>query len=104
MKKLFVSLLTAATLIGAPGAFMTTAAVAQTQCGPDVPSGWLEPGGFCDQSGSTGSLTLPLDTPQGAPCEPHPYLELLSALEVMPVGERIHVAAYCDPPVVVLAE
>lgn len=102
MKKLFVSLFTAVTLIGAPGAFMTTAAVAQTQCGPDAPSGWFNPGGFCDQSSGTRSLTLPQEGTPG--CEPFPYWELLASLEDMPIGERIHVAVYCDPPTVIQVE
>jgi hypothetical protein len=100
MKKLIVSLFAASMLASGSGALVATGAMAQTVCGPDAPASWYNPGGFCAQVGGTGSLTN-LGDSDGTPCiEPEVVLVedyLLSAVQELEVGERIHVAqVYCD--------
>jgi hypothetical protein len=59
MKKFVALAFAAASLMTAPVALVATSssAFAQQQClGPDVPEGWLRPGGFCDQLNNKGSV------------------------------------------------
>lgn len=97
-KRLVFSLFAATAMVGAPGAMVSTSAVAQTICGPDVPAGWNRPGGFCDYSSGTGSLTLPLDNGGGVPCiDAEASLVDMEMLQDLAIGERIYVAqVYCD--------
>jgi hypothetical protein len=93
MKKFVALAFAAASLMTAPVAFVATSssALAQQQClGPDVPEGWLRPGGFCDQLNNKGSV-IEQDTDD---CN---YL-LLEALQVssLAYGARVHVAEECN--------
>ncbi len=92
MKKFVALAFAAASLMTAPVAFVATSsgAIAQQQCvGPDVPEGWLRPGGFCDQLNNKGS-TIGQDNDD---CDYH----LLEAMLVSSLadGERLLVAENC---------
>ena len=95
MKKLILCAFVAASTLVAPGALITASgALAQIQCGPDSPAEWQRPGGFCDQSESTKSLTDQVTPGEG--CTPVPTIEV-TALAKAP-GERVHVAVSCEDP------
>jgi hypothetical protein len=92
MKKFVALAFAAASLMTAPVAFVATSssALAQQQClGPDVPEGWLRPGGFCDQLSNKGSV-IEQDTDD---CEYQ--IELLSALQ-RETGATVLVAENCE--------
>ncbi len=93
MKKFVALAFAAASLMTAPVAFVATSssALAQQQClGPDVPEGWLRPGGFYDQLNNKGS-TIEQETDD---CN---YLQMLEAVRFTSFadGTRVHVAEEC---------
>jgi hypothetical protein len=91
MKKFVALAFAAASLMTAPVAFVATSssALAQQQClGPDVPEGWLRPGGFCDQLNNKGSV-IEQDTED---CDYEIGIMLLSSIAE---GERLLVADNC---------
>ena len=95
MKQLIVTAFAACSLMSGFGGLVTsTAAFAQTPCGPNVPPAWTRPGGFCDGSNSTKSLTTPVEGSSGVPCPPEIPVRYL----VVRPGERVHVAQVdpCD--------
>lgn len=98
MKTIIISAFLASSLLAGPGVLLTTtSASAQTACGPNVPSSWLAPGGFCDQSAGTHSLTLP--GTDSANCTSYVYVPIIieSSLAV-PKGARVQVADTCSIP------
>ena len=93
MKKFVALAFAAASLMTAPVAFVATSssALAQQQClGPDVPEGWLRPGGFCDQLNNKGS-TIEQDTDD---CTRIQLLDLVRVTSFAD-GTRVHVAEEC---------
>jgi hypothetical protein len=88
MKRIIALAFAAASIAGGPALIVASAspALAQTQCGPDVPEAWKRPGGFCDQAGSKGSLSEP-----GDGCSYEEEL-LHTTLREMEYGESIEVA------------
>ena len=91
MKKFVALAFAAASLMTAPVAFVATSsgAFAQQQClGPNVPEGWLRPGGFCEQLNNKGSMIQQPDE-----CEYE--LEALVVLQ-RDVGATILVAEDCE--------
>jgi hypothetical protein len=95
MKKFVALAFAAASLMTAPVAFVATSsgAFAQQQClGPNVPEGWLRPGGFCEQLNNKGSMIEQPDE-----CIYDPVKEALLLLPLA-YGERLHVATSEDCP------
>ncbi len=92
MKKFVALAFAAASLMTAPVALVATSsgAVAQQQClGPDVPEGWLRPGGFCEHLNNKGS-TIQQDTDD---CDYE--IELTGALQ-RETGATVLVAENCE--------
>ncbi len=91
LKKFVALAFAAASLMTAPVALVATSsgAIAQQQClGPDVPEGWLRPGGFCEQLNNKGSVIE-----QDTDCDYQ--IELLGALQ-REKGATVLVAEDCE--------